>query len=33
MTTEALLDALRTAAATGDVKAHWMLRLLCSDTR
>lgn len=31
MNIEALLDALRAAVATGDAKAGWMLRMLCSD--
>lgn len=30
MTTETLLAALRSAVATGDEKARWMLRLLCA---
>ncbi len=30
MTAEALLDALRAAAVAGDVKARWMLWLLCT---
>lgn len=29
MNAEALLDALRAAAAAGDAKAQWMLRMLC----
>lgn len=31
MTTEELLDALRAAAAQGDEKARWMLRMLVTD--